>query len=147
MTAKAPLRSTAGQALVELALTLPILVLLMVGIADIGFYAYVAIQVSNAAHAGVQYGAQNHATASDTPGMQAAAIEDAANLTGMTATPSHFCSCSDGTSSNCTAGSCTTRMIEFVQVKTTATMHPLIPYPGFPSTLTLTGEAIMRVEQ
>jgi Flp pilus assembly protein TadG len=146
MTAKALLRGTAGQALVELALSLPILMLIMVGITDFGRYSYAAIEVSNAAHAGVQYGAQNHATASDTLGMQVAAIEDAANLTGMTATPSHFCACSDGTSSNCTAGSCTgsTRMIEFVQVNTAATINPIFQYT---STLTLNGQAILRVEQ
>ena len=60
----------AGQALLELALMLPILCLLAVGITDLGRAAAVTIAVNNAATAGVEYGSQNGTTASDFTGMR-----------------------------------------------------------------------------
>ena len=52
-----------GQSLVELALTVPILLLLLLGAAELARVAYAAIEVSNAAEAAVRYGAQNSTTA------------------------------------------------------------------------------------
>ncbi len=51
-------RTEKGQALVELALTFPILVMLFVGAAEFARVVYASIEVSNAAMAGVSYGAQ-----------------------------------------------------------------------------------------
>lgn len=140
-----------GQALVELALIFPILILLLVGAAEFGRLAYDAIEVANAARAGVAYAAQTHITASDTAGIQLAATQDAPNLTGITATPANFCACSTGGIITCSTAltSCPSpaRIIEYVQVDTTATVGPLFNYPGIPHSFTLTGQAIMRVEQ
>ena len=90
-----------GGAFVELALVVPIFGLLLVGAAEFGRLAYADIEVSNAARAGVAYGAQNHATASDTSGMQTAATQDAPDVTSIAATASTFCTCSDGTVVTC----------------------------------------------
>ncbi len=137
-----------GSALVELALTLPIFVLLLVGVAEFGRLAYAGIEISNAARAGVAYGAQSHITASDSAGMQQAAINDASNIVGLSAKGAHFCSCSDGTASTCLPTDCSgARIIEYVQVNTSAVVDALSHYPGLPKTFTLTGRAIMRVEQ
>jgi Flp pilus assembly protein TadG len=141
-------KSELGQALVELALVFPVLLLLLVGAAEFGLLAYTAIEVSNAAHAGVQYGAQNHATASDNAGMQAAALDDGPNVPGLAATATHFCGCADGAASTCLATDCAgSRILEYVQVNTTATVNPGLSYPGMAKTFTLSGQAIMRVEQ
>jgi Flp pilus assembly protein TadG len=142
----------AGQALVELALTMPLLVLLLIGSAELGRLAYYAIEVSNAARAGVAYGAQNHVTASDLPGMRTAAQNDAGNITLATTTATNSCACSNAytTTSACiTTFSCsgTNRIIEYVQVKTTATVAPMFKYPGVSKTYTLNGQAVMRVGQ
>ena len=59
------LRENSGQAFVELALVLPIFILLLVGAAEVGRLAYASIEVSNAARAGVAYAAQSHTTAQD----------------------------------------------------------------------------------
>ena len=59
----------AGGALVETALTAPVLVLLVLGAVEFARVACAAIEVTNAARAGVAYGAQNGGTASDTPGI------------------------------------------------------------------------------
>ncbi len=65
-----------GQSLVELAFVVPLLLLLLVGIIEIGRFAFYSILVSNAARAGAQYGAQSLASASDTVGIAAAANRD-----------------------------------------------------------------------
>ncbi len=144
-------RSESGQAFVELALSMTILILLLSGAAEFGRLAYAGIEVSNAARAGVAYGAQNHITASDNTGMQNAATNDGPNVSGLSATGSSFCTCSSNLSSHvsCVVTSCTggARLIEFVQVNTTATVDPLFYVPGLPKTYTLTGQAVMRVEQ
>ncbi len=137
-----------GQAVIELALMLPIFVLLLVGGAEFGRLAYASIEVSNAARAGVAYGAQNHITASDATGMQQAATNDGANVSGLSATGTHFCSCSNGTASTCLPTDCAGALIvEYVQVNTSASVNPLFYYPGLPRIFTLTGQAVMRVEQ
>ena len=67
------LRQDKGQAFVELALILPVFLLLLVGTAEVGRLTYASIEVSNAARAGVAYAAQSHTTAQDTTNIQAAA--------------------------------------------------------------------------
>src|ERR1700742_683559 len=66
-----------GQGLLELALTLPLLMLILLGAAEFARFAWAAIETANAARAGVQYGAQTQITASDNVGMQTAALNDA----------------------------------------------------------------------
>ncbi len=140
--------ASGGSAFVELALVVPIFVLLLVGAAEFGRLAYAGIEVTNAARAGVAYGAQNHVTASDLTGMQQAAQNDASNVTSLSATAKYFCTCSNGNSSTCAVTDCAgARILEFVQVNTTATVNPLFYYPGLPKTFTLQGQAVLRVEQ
>ncbi|MGB8477540.1 MAG: TadE/TadG family type IV pilus assembly protein [Acidobacteriaceae bacterium] len=144
-------RNDLGQALVELALMFPIFILLLVGAAEFGRLAYASIEVSNAARAGASYGSQNHITASDFPNIELAATTDALNVSGVTATAANSCACSSGGTVTCSTAltSCPSpaRIIEYVQVNTTGTVDPLFHYPGLPTTFTLTGQAIMRVEQ
>lgn len=141
-----------GQALVELALMFPLFILMLVGAAEFGRLAYDAIEVSNAARAGASYGSLTHITASDFANIELIATKDAANLTGVTATAVDFCQCSSGAATpDCTKAltPCPSpaRIIEYVQVNTTATVGPLFNYGGFAHTFKLTGQAIMRVEQ
>lgn len=141
----------AGQALVELALVFSIFILLLVGAAEFGRLAYDAIEVSNAARAGASYGSLTHITASDYANIELLATQDAGNLTGVTATVTNSCVCSTGGTLVCSnaLASCPSpaRIIEYVQVNTSATVGPLFNYPGLPHTFTLTGQSIMRVEQ
>src|ERR1017187_10241452 len=97
-----------GQTLLEFAFMLPFMMLLLLGIAEIGRAAFISITVSNAATAGVEYGSQNAATASDITGMQNAAKNDAnyspmtfsTNSTG-TQTPTYGCLCDNGNGASC----------------------------------------------
>ena len=150
----AGLLDSAGQGLVELALTVPLFTLLLVGAAELASVAWASIEVSNAARAGAQYGIQSHITASDTASITAVALADGTNLTGLTVTSAtHFCTCSTApaTTIDCptalTACASPATIHEFVTVNTSATVTPAFQLPGLPSTFTPTGSAIMEVEQ
>jgi Flp pilus assembly protein TadG len=145
---KEGIRGESGQALIELAVGLTVFTTLLIGAAEFGKLAYASIEVTHAAEAGASYGAQNHVTASDTTGMQTAATQDGVNVTGISATASFACVCSDGSASTCASTDCsTTRLIESVTVNTTATVNPGLHVPGLPTTYTLHGRSVLRVVQ
>src|ERR1700684_2925808 len=81
-------RHKRGQAAVELAVAVPVLILLLIAGVDYGRVFYMSIGVNNAARAGAQYGSQTVITAADATGMIAAAKSDASNLSTLTATAS-----------------------------------------------------------
>lgn len=142
------LRRTRGQAAVELAFSVPLLIVLLLVVVEAGRICLVAVALSSAARAGVQYGAQSLTTVSDTAGMQNAAKADAPNLTAMTATGSYYCQCSDGSASTCLSTDCSSsHRLMYVKVATSATYTPIVNWPGIPTTTTLTSQAIMRVAQ
>jgi Flp pilus assembly protein TadG len=135
-----------GQALVELALTMPMLIALLVGAVEFSRMAFASIEVQNAAMAGVQYAAQDTTTAADTTGIQTAASNDALDVTLATPTVSISCICSNGSASTCLSTDCSTSAIEkIVTVKTQATFTPLIHMVGVPGTFTLHGQAVQKV--
>ena len=139
-----------GQSVAEIALVTPLLLLMLLGTIEIGRFAYYGIEVSNAARAGVQYGAQNLADSRDLAGITTAARNDAPEVPGLQVTATDKCACST-TPSNfvaCSALHCSSgHGLVFLQVDTTANVRPLFRYPGLPSTYTATGHAIMRVAQ
>ena len=137
-----------AQASVELALSLPLLLMMLLVVVETGRAFYIAISVANAARAGVQYGAQNLSTAADNAGMQSAATNDAPNLSGMIAVASHFCKCSDGSASTCLATDCSgSHRLLYTQVNTSASYSPLINFMGILPPITVPGKAVMRVVQ
>lgn len=146
-----PRGSESGQALAELTVAGSLLILLLLGAIEFGQVAYSSIEVSNAAKAGVQYGAQNQGTASDTPGIQIAAAAAAPDLTitfPVAPSPNPSCQCSDGSqmNSNCLTIVCpaTTHIVETLTVNTQAVVTPMIRLPGFSGPFTLNGQAIQK---
>jgi Flp pilus assembly protein TadG len=137
-----------GQSLVELAISLPVLVLLFLAAVDFGRVFYMWIAVNNAARAGAQYGSQNVVNAANSAGMSLAATTDGSNIAGLSATASQ-CTCAAGTSVPVCSGSsynCTNApMAIYVEVDTQAPFNTVITYPGIPSSITVTGKAIMQV--
>ena len=87
-----------AQSLVELALLLPLFILILVGSAEFARFAWAAVLTSNAARAGAAWGAVSPGNAGDTTGgIEAAAAADSVNLTGLTtAPPINTCTCSSG---------------------------------------------------
>jgi Flp pilus assembly protein TadG len=158
-----------GQSLIEFALMLPFLMLLSIGIVELGRAAYVSIVVTNGATAGVEYGSQSVTTASDISGMQNAVTKDVAqNSIGgtMSSTATYGCYCDDGSGISCTyisAGqdctggnvttcscgtiqaSCTGQIVECVQVDNHVDFTPLFHWPGLPPAYQSNGHSVMRV--
>ena len=139
---------TNGSALVEMAVVLPILTLLLVGAFDLGMAAYTSVEVSNAALAGVQYGAQNATTAGDVTGIQNAAAADASNITLGTTSASHTCICANGSASTCQPTDCSgSAIVTILTVQTQATFTPLFHLPVIPNSFTIHGQAVQKVMQ
>ena len=138
----------AGNALVEFALTLPVLVALILGAVELGWVTYGSIEVMNAARAGASYGCQNSTAAGDTTGIQNTAALDAPDIPLGTTTVTTSCTCSDGSASTCQPTDCSGSSIETIlTVNTQATVTPLFHLPGLPTTLTLHGKAVEKVLQ
>lgn len=138
------LRALEGASLVELALVIPMCLLLLAGAVDLGQAFYVATQVTAAAHAGVIYGLENP---SDVSGMESAAKYGVASLSGVSASASYGCECSDGSNVTVSCGttpSCTYNYVNYVDVIASANYVPAIEYPWIASTFTFTREARMR---
>jgi Flp pilus assembly protein TadG len=161
MTSKRiPVHDDNGQAFVELALVLPMLIVLVVAGAEIGRLAYVGIEISNAARAGVAYAMQSHGFASDSAGIIAAAKRDAPNIPNLIVAPitltcycetsagvtTSFASC-DPAVANTTTCPSPSVIVEYVQVNTSATVDTQFHLPAIiPNSVTLQGKSIMRVE-
>lgn len=140
-----------GQSLIELAVALPLFVILILGTAEMANIAWSAIQISNAARAGAQYGSQSHANASDTASVQTAAKNDAPSITNLQVTVTQPCKCISSTGTDtgnaCTLAACPSPnvIMPYVQVNTQAAITPFMRYPGLPASYTLKGQALMGV--
>ena len=155
---KAGKRGESGQAFVELFLAMTfILVPLLIGAGEFARAAYAYIEVSNAARAAVQYGAQNHATADDTAGDTAGMLTAARNdyafdpteLT-LSPAPTTACNCSDtGDSVSCTDPTvCSGAHIEVtLTVHLQANFDPGFYEPFLPNSFTVTSTAVQKVLQ
>jgi Flp pilus assembly protein TadG len=140
-------RSESGASLVEFAILAPVLVFLLIGLVDIGRYAYYAILAANAAHAGAQYGSQDLTYINQTGNIATAVSNDAPGIT-WTTTSNCLVSTNGGTPVvGCPTGGTTVQAgtIYYVQVSTTAVFTPLIHYPGIPTNVHVTGSSTMRV--
>ena len=148
-------RSEKGQSLVELALLTPILLLLVVGIVEMGRYATLSIEVANAARAGAAYGSQNLATAANAVGIVDAALDDWPHSSGLTIAPGSgasytTCGCDNGGTISaiaCSSTCGTGHLVPSVSVKATGSFTSLFHYPGIPASLSVTNTATMRVRQ
>lgn len=142
-----------AQSLVELALLMPLFILLLLGSAEFARFAWASVLTSNAARAGASWGAHSPANAGDgTGGIEAAAAADSVNLTGLTtAPPTVSCVCSNGnpirvcmTTASSVATSLTdcpspATITNYVHVNTTSTVSV------FGHSFTATGQATMVV--
>ena len=139
-----------GQSVAEMALLTPLLLLMLVGTIEIGRFAYYGIEVSSAARAGVQFGAQSLADSRDLTGITQAAQNDAPEVPGLNVTARDRCACSNSPATlvGCPAFACAPgHALVFLQVETTANIKPLFPYPGLPAKFVARGHAVMRVAQ
>ena len=151
---RAPLWSESGQSLLEFAILLPILLLLGLGVIEMGRFTYIGILVGNAARSGASWGAQNHTTAADTNnGIETAADNDFQNngpsLGSLNVTHTVVCGCDNGgtiTAVGCTAvcplGS---HLVDSLSVTTSGTFSSIFNYPGIPKSITISRTATQRI--
>ena len=137
-------RSESGASLVEFALLLPVIVVLLIGLIEVGRYTYFAILAANAARAGAQYGAQNTQKALDTPGMRSAAELDGQSLSQWSVSANHLCSVNGGTLGGC-SNPPATGTIYYVSVQVNGTFPSLLHFAGIPNNVPVSGNSVMRV--
>jgi Flp pilus assembly protein TadG len=150
-----PGNSEEGSALVELALSMPVLLIMLLGAAEFARLAYASIEVVNAAHAAAVYASSSHAALSDSTGITNAAGTDSGNLTGSNAiqvtSVSSACSCSDtgvspsSCADNSTCFNAHAAMITTVTVQTRSTYAPVIRIPGSALSFNLYGNSSLVV--
>ena len=162
-------RRQSGQALVEMAFVVPLLLVLALGVIEVGRYAYIAILVGNAARAGAAYGAQSNQQSNDSTGIQNAAQYDFAGgitssssangLSQSTLTVTSVASCGCDSSGSVTTYGCNvaagnanpgvcpagSRWVVFVSVTASGTFNSLFGYPGIPSSITVSKTATLPV--
>lgn len=143
-------KSDEGSSLLEFALVAPALALIAVGLIEVSRFAYYSIQVGTAARAGVQYGAQNLSSATNTSGMVAAAKADTDNASNFAATATVSCTCADASPCNPThvpADCASSHRIVYVQVNATGTVQTILQLPLVPKSYSVNRQVTMRVEQ
>ncbi len=147
-----PASKQKGQAMLELALVLPILLVLVIGIIEFGRAAYFSIEVADAARAGAQYGSQSLADAASTPNITQAALNNSLDIPAGQLTVNvqpQSCVCvGSGTvpaPGNC-AGPLGCYPLVYLTVTTSYPLSTLFHYPGLPATFNLMGTSTMPVQ-
>jgi Flp pilus assembly protein TadG len=129
---------------VELAVVFPVLLLLIIGVADYGRAFYTAITVSNAARAGAEYGARETSSINDTASMNAFAQVDGNDAGTLKLDAKNYCQCAAVThacNSACPGGAAPD---VFIEVTATKSMSTFFKYPGLSDTITISRKATFR---
>jgi len=140
-----------GQAMLELVLVLPILLMLTLGVIEFGRAAYYDIAVADAARAGAQFASQSMADAYDQGSITQAALNNSQLDTGVGLTvfpPAISCACPGGgvLGGTCPASGCAYPIV-YVTVTTNYTLNPLFTYPGISSTFNLNSSSTLPVQR
>jgi Flp pilus assembly protein TadG len=148
-----------GNALVELAISLPLFLVLILGTAEIANLAWASVQINNAARAGAAYASLSRINAADGANIQLAAQNEAPQLlrtTGAFVLSTPNCSCVDSSGSsttiNCDPSALTScpspSTIQVnIQVITQAPVTTFVHYPGLPATYIVRAQATTGVSQ
>lgn len=151
-------RDQSGQSIVEVALMLPFLLLLLLGVIEVGRFLYIGILIGNAARAGVAYGTQSLVKSVDTAGITAAADNDFGNngqsVGSLNVSSSVSCGCDSSgtiTTAACTgtgAGTCAAgQWTVTLTVTASGTFYSLFNYPGISTSISISKTAVMQVNQ
>ena len=141
-------RAERGNAAIEFALATPILLGMLVPVADLGLAFAQQIQVQQAAQAGAQYALLHGWNSSAISN----AVTAATNLPGISAAPAptESCGCPTGTtiSSATCASTCANGETAgtYVFVNAQSAYTPVLPYSVLGSGVTLTAKATVRVQ-
>jgi Flp pilus assembly protein TadG len=131
---------------VEFAVVAPVLLFLLAAVLDYSAALRTAASVANAARIGAQYGSRSTSGATDTAGIQAAAINSAPGVSGMTVTSTRTCQCPGGGAVSCTGSCGSSKMLIYVQVTVQATSTAIFRYAALGFSGRTTARATMRVQ-
>jgi Flp pilus assembly protein TadG len=141
-----------GQAMIEFALILPVLLLILVGVIELGRAAYFYLEVADAAKAGAQFGSQTMANAENPAAILQAAQNNAVdlptNLSGYL-TSQVTCTCpGTGVASPCGgAAGCAYPTVYLTVIVTNYPLNPIFTYPGLPSTFNINNYSTTTVQR
>lgn len=146
-----------GGALAELAIAMPILLLLLVGTVDFGRVYYTGMAVAQAARAGAEYGSQKASTSDDVADIKTAAKNAVASdltLADGDIAWSRTCECATNAgvfsvtspANDCSADCGAGHLVIAVNVTVTKAFTTLISYPGIPHTVTIARTVKIRVQ-
>ena len=142
------LRSVSGVASLELALLLPLLVLLVVGVFDFAMVIHQKTQLAHAARAGAQYALIRRPTEGDLTGVETAVNDTApADTTGTRVIDSNlWCECpaTPGTAVACTITTCDRSVYIWVSIEEdyNATFYDIL---GISNPMHIKNEATLRL--
>ncbi len=137
-----------GTAAIEFAIIAPVLMILLIGIVELGLGVQQAMQVQNAAEAGAVYAGKHGWDA----GAIAAAVVNASDAGGLAASPAPvlFCGCpgAGGIASMACNGKCPdgSAAEQYVRVSASMPHTVLLTGLGLPIPSTLTAHATVRVQ-
>ncbi len=148
-----------GIAAIEFAIIVPLLILMLVGVIDLGLGMYRNMQVQESAQAGAQYAVVKGCTASDISN----AVTSATSYSSIAASPGpvEFCGCATATgltnitnqnttcSSACSGSTCSNGYTAgtYVTVSASATYYPSLIYSSlFPKSFALTAQSTVRIK-
>lgn len=136
-----------GSAAIEFGLSVPLLLIILMGVVELGYAMYEAMQVYDSVEAGALYAAKN---GYDQNGI-AAAVANATGTQGITATPApaQFCGCPNtagivetACSATCNDGNSPG---QYVRISAALAHQTILPYPGLPLPTTLTAQSVLRL--
>lgn len=144
-------RERSGSIMVEAALVVPLALLLCVGATDFARLFYHAVTVKGASGGAALYGAQELLRSGDMAGMTTRATNDAASLTGVTASPTQVCMCPNQPAFSCVDYNTTTctgygQARAYVRVQVDQDFKTLANYWGVPEQTNIREASWMRVQ-
>jgi len=140
--------ATAGVASVELAVIAPLIIVAIIGTADLGFGIHRKMQVQAAAQAGAEYAIVKGFSASGISN----AVVSATPVAGLRADPApqQFCGCPSDTGIAALACNATcpdqSKPGAYVTVSAQSSYATILPYPTFPATFELSATSTARLQ-
>jgi Flp pilus assembly protein TadG len=141
---KTYIRQCRASVAVEFSLIAPILIMLLAGTVDVGFYVTERMEVQNTAHAVAEY----VSLMQDDANAQTVAEESyGRNIEGLTVNSDFFCECADGVAMECpTVCGGQDYQRRYVRITVNGSFSPIFPFPGVPESVGMQGYARMRVD-
>ncbi len=136
-----------GQALIEFAFIVTVMVLLALGVVDFGLAIQQGMLVQEAATAGALYGSLDNYNASQPSFSQYAGTVAGVGAPGLTTTVTSYCICTLGGAVIFCTNSCSGDKPQmYVQSTATSSFASMFPYKFLPSSFNLSSTVVIQVQ-